>query len=138
MCIRDRALSQAPFEAVAGDIRAAGVPDALAPAFWAALHENVATRAAIAEWWRMLSEGRAGIAAPEDEGFVAQALAGLGEPPYAEATWGEWTSGLKAATGRKGKGLFLPLRRLVTGRDHGPDMGAVMPLLQVKPSLAQG
>jgi glutamyl-tRNA synthetase len=42
---------------------------------------------------------------------------------------------VKAATGRKGKALFLPLRRLVTGRDHGPDMAAVMPLLQAKPAL---
>ncbi len=131
-----RALAQAPLEAVAGDLRAAGVPDDLAPAFWAALHENVGTRAGIAEWWRTLSQGGAGVVADEDRDFVAEALALLPEPPYAEASWGEWTGAVKAATGRKGRGLFMPLRRLVTGRDHGPDMGAVMPLLRARPSLA--
>ena len=34
-------------------------------------------------------------------------------------------------TGRKGKGLFMPLRKAVTGQAHGPDMSDVMPLLQV-------
>jgi glutamyl-tRNA synthetase len=38
---------------------------------------------------------------------------------------------VKEATGRKGKGLFMPLRRAVTGQDRGPDMSDVMPLLQV-------
>ncbi|MEE4346507.1 MAG: hypothetical protein V2I53_06925, partial [Paracoccaceae bacterium] len=32
---------------------------------------------------------------------------------------------------RKGKGLFMPLRLALTGQAHGPDMGALMPLLQV-------
>ncbi|MFN6935363.1 MAG: glutamate--tRNA ligase, partial [Tsuneonella sp.] len=36
---------------------------------------------------------------------------------------------LKEATGRKGKGLFLPLRRALTGLDHGPDMHALLPLI---------
>jgi glutamyl-tRNA synthetase len=39
------------------------------------------------------------------------------------------TGDLKAATGRKGKALFLPLRQALTGRDHGPDMGALLPLI---------
>ncbi len=38
---------------------------------------------------------------------------------------------MKEATGRKGKGLFMPLRKALTGQAHGPDMSDVMPLLQV-------
>ncbi len=30
----------------------------------------------------------------------------------------------KEKTGAKGKALFLPLRRALTGQDHGPEMGA--------------
>jgi glutamyl-tRNA synthetase len=134
--LTQRVLAQKPVNAVAPALARAGIPESLHGAFWAVLHENVAKEGDIADWWRILSEGRAGTAAPEDAEFVAQALEALPETPYTEATWGEWTNGLKAATGRKGKGLFLPLRRLVTGRDAGPDMGALMPLLQTKPSLA--
>ena len=42
---------------------------------------------------------------------------------------------VKEATGRKGKGLFMPLRKAVTGRQRGPEMADVMPLLQVKPKV---
>ncbi len=59
----------------------------------------------------------------------------LPEPPYTGDSWKEWTSAVKEATGRKGKGLFMPLRKAVTGRERGPDMSDVLPLLQRKPTL---
>jgi glutamyl-tRNA synthetase len=36
---------------------------------------------------------------------------------------------VKAATGAKGKALFMPLRRALTGRDHGPELAALLPLI---------
>ena len=68
---------------------------------------------------------------------VAEALGLLGEPPYDEATWPDWTARVREATGRKGRALFLPLRHAVTGRERGPDMAALMPLLQVRPGARQ-
>jgi glutamyl-tRNA synthetase len=59
----------------------------------------------------------------------------LPEPPYGPETWGDWTGAVKEATGRKGKGLFMPLRKAVTGRERGPEMADVMRLLQKKPTL---
>jgi glutamyl-tRNA synthetase len=40
---------------------------------------------------------------------------------------------VKAATGRKGRALYQPLRLALTGRDHGPEMALLMPLLQRVP-----
>jgi len=37
---------------------------------------------------------------------------------------------LKAATGLKGKALFMPLRLALTGLDHGPELVRAIPLLQ--------
>ncbi len=48
---------------------------------------------------------------------------------------GTWTEAVKQATGRKGKALFMPLRKAVTGLERGPEMADVMPLLQGKPRL---
>jgi glutamyl-tRNA synthetase len=115
----------------------ADVPRDVQAQFWELLRENVGSARGVAEWWAALSEGEVGVADPEDEAFVAEALAALGEPPYDAGTWAAWTEAVKAATGRKGKGLFRPLRRLVTGRDGGPDMAALMPLLRVKPALVR-
>jgi glutamyl-tRNA synthetase len=43
--------------------------------------------------------------------------------------WHALMNALKTSTGRTGKALFMPLRRALTGRDHGPDMAALLPLI---------
>ncbi|MDQ2093669.1 glutamate--tRNA ligase [Rhodalgimonas zhirmunskyi] len=126
-----RLLHQMPFEAVEGDIRAAGVPDAQARDFWTAVHENVETRADIAKWWAFCQEGAEPVIAEEDADFIAEAMALFPEGPLDTASWGQFTSAVKDATGRKGRGLFMPLRKALTGMDHGPDMAALLPLMQV-------
>ncbi|MGW8207355.1 MAG: glutamate--tRNA ligase, partial [Hyphomicrobiaceae bacterium] len=47
------------------------------------------------------------------------------------------TGALKTATGRKGKALFLPLRKALTGIDHGPDMAALLPLIGKDEAVAR-
>jgi glutamyl-tRNA synthetase len=130
-----RALAEKPLSAVQGHLARAGVPAALAGAFWEAVRGNLVRIDDVAEWWRVLAEGGAAAVAPEDRDFAEAALALLPEPPYDAGTWAAWTAAVSAATGRKGRGLFLPLRRIVTGRDAGPDMAALMPLVQVRPRL---
>ena len=73
--------------------------------------------------------------AAEDADFVREALGLLPPPPFTDATWAEWTGAVKAATGRKGKALFMPLRHALTGRTDGPDMAALMPLLRKVPQV---
>ena len=120
-----------PFNTVQGRIAALGVPDHLAERFWSVASQNITTLEDLADWWTIFSQGADPQIDPEDAGFIAQAMPLLPPPPYTDATWGEWTAAVKDATGRKGKGLFMPLRKAVTGQAHGPDMAQVMPLLQV-------
>jgi glutamyl-tRNA synthetase len=130
-----RAIAAKPFEHVAGHIAAAGVPGHLAEHFWRVVHDNIGTLEELADWWTVFAEGAVALVDPEDAEFVEQALQLLPEPPYDVETWVTWTNLVKAATGRKGKALFMPLRHLVTGRQKGPEMADVMPLLQAKPKL---
>jgi len=131
-----RVLAHRTVDEVATDLTAAGVPEALHAAFWDVIKDNIGRLSDIAGWWIVFSQGTSGQVAPEDAEMVQTALALLPEPPYGPLTWADWTEAVKAATGRKGKGLFMPLRRLVTGRERGPEMATVMPLLQVKPGPA--
>ena len=57
----------------------------------------------------------------------------LGESPYGPETWGEWTEAVKSATGRKGRALFMPLRKALTGRARGPEMADFVALMQSRP-----
>lgn len=119
-----------PYEAVRDRIAAMGVPDEIAPRFWAVARQNITRLDDLTEWWTLMRDGAEPAIAPEDAEFVAQALALLPPRPWTDATWSEWTAAVKAATGRKGKGLFMPLRKALTGMDHGPEMAELMPLLQ--------
>ncbi|OUS22436.1 glutamate--tRNA ligase [Litorivita pollutaquae] len=124
-------LSQQPLEAVAGEIAALGVPDDLAPQFWEVTRANITTLGDLAGWWSLFRDGADPVIDDEDKEFVAQAMTLLPDGPYDGDSWGAWTKAVKEATGRKGRGLFMPLRKALTGQAHGPDMSAVLPLLQV-------
>ncbi|WP_423207976.1 glutamate--tRNA ligase [Paracoccus yeei] len=120
-----------PFDAVKDRIAALGVPADLAERFWRVASQNITRLDDLAGWWQIFSQGAEPQIDPEDADFIAQAMTLLPPPPYSDATWGEFTNAVKQATGRKGKALFMPLRKALTGQAHGPDMSDVMPLLQV-------
>lgn len=128
-------LQQQPLSELAGEIAALGVPDDLAERFWTVTRDNITTRADLAGWWAMCRDGATPVVADEDRDFVKQALTMLPAPPFADDTWATWTAAVKEATGRKGKGLFMPLRLALTGQKSGPDMGDLMPLLQKVPQV---
>ncbi|MGP1357771.1 glutamate--tRNA ligase [Roseicyclus sp.] len=130
-----RSLQETPFEEMADEIAALGVPDAIARDFWDVARANIGTRAELAEWWTLFRDGATPVVEAEDRDFVAEAFAMLAEPPYDAGTWAAWTNAVKDATGRKGKALFMPLRKAVTGRASGPEMADVMRLLRKKPTL---
>lgn len=120
-----------PLAAVADRIAALGVPDEQAERFWDVARENITVLDDLGAWWDLAQNGAEPLIDDGDEDFIAEAMAMLPDGPFTDATWGDWTSAVKEATGRKGKGLFMPLRKAVTGRERGPDMASLMPLLQV-------
>jgi glutamyl-tRNA synthetase len=95
--------------------------------FWLAVRTNLTRVADAAEWWRVVE----GPVTPviENPGFIAQAATALPPEPFDTATWKTWTEAVKAATGAKGRALFMPLRQALTGLDHGPEMTALLPLI---------
>ena len=120
-----------PLSAVQDRITALGVPADQAERFWDVARENITVLSDLSEWSDLAQNGADPIIEAGDEDFIAQAMKMLPDGLYTDTTWGEWTTAVKEATGRKGKGLFMPLRKAVTGRERGPDMASLMPLLQV-------
>ena len=120
---------------VADVLVSAGMPDDLAEPFWNVVRENVSNLGEVAAWWALFRDGATPLVEDDDRAFVRDAFALLPALPYGPETWSTWTATVKEATGRKGKGLFMPLRKAVTGRERGPEMADVMPLLQSRPTL---
>jgi glutamyl-tRNA synthetase len=113
---------QLPFAAVRDRL-----PAGMDEAGWHAVQPNLSHVHEAAEWWQLVTGPIAAREfADEDRAFLAQAAAAL---TWGDDPWGALTAALKEATGRKGKPLFLPLRQALTGMDHGPDMGELLPLI---------
>lgn len=126
MRLNARVVHGLPFAAVRDRLAAAGINPA-DPAFWEAVRPNLERVADAAAWWAVVT----GPVAPvvEEADFLTRAAGLLPEGAWDTVTWGAWTAAVGASTGRRGKALFLPLRKALTGRDHGPDMKLLLPLI---------
>jgi len=129
-----RKLHALDYSDVEDELRALGVPDDQAQAFWTVARANITTRKDIAGWWALCQNGAEPLVADEDADFIGEAMALLPEGPLGPDSWSAWTSAVKDATGRKGKGLFMPLRKAVTGQERGPEMADLLPLLKTIPA----
>ncbi|MGV6846847.1 MAG: glutamate--tRNA ligase [Marinibacterium sp.] len=125
-----RYLQTLPNEAVRDDVLALGVPAQMAERFWLMARDNITTLGDMAQWWELCRDGATPDVDEADRAFVAEAFGLLPDPPFSDTTWAVWTDAVKRETGRKGKGLFMPLRKALTGRARGPEMAALMPLMQ--------
>ena len=114
-----------PYEAVRTRL-----PGGMDEAGWLAIRPNLGTLADAAEGQAMIDGpiGKPALSA-EDMAFCTEAVQAAETLDWSDAPWAALTTALKQATGRKGKALFLPLRLALTGRDHGPEMAALLPLI---------
>jgi glutamyl-tRNA synthetase len=108
---------------------AARLPEGMGQADWEAIRPNLSRVSEAADWWEILHGPLEAKAAEEDRPLIEAAAAAAAELSWHDAPWKQLTATLKASTGRSGKMLFLPLRRALTGRDSGPEMAALLPLI---------
>jgi glutamyl-tRNA synthetase len=120
-----RTLHLLPFEAVAARLEALGVGGGAA--FWAAVRPNLGLFNEVSTWWDVVI-GDATFAT-DDPVLVHAAAAHLPPEPWDGDTWGRWTKAVAVATGKKGRALYHPLRLALTGREQGPELKLLLPLL---------
>ena len=65
-----------------------------------------------------------------DNHYILKEAANLiPKEPFNINTWDEWITLIKNKTGLKGKNLFMPLRIALTGREKGPELKYLLPLI---------
>jgi glutamyl-tRNA synthetase len=124
LALNRKVLHAMPFAQVADRL-----PRGATEAFWLAVRGNLDLLNEARGWWDVVAGT---IVPPLIEGerdYLRTALDLLPREPWDEAVWTVWTGALKAATGRKGRALFLPLRLALTGEDHGPELRDLLPLM---------
>jgi glutamyl-tRNA synthetase len=107
----------------------------LGPAFWEAVKANLTRMGDVSDLKLLVT----GPVEPlrEDPEFLVAAAGFLPEGVLTGESWGVWTKAVAAGTGRKGRGLFHPLRLALTGREHGPELAKLLPLIGRERVLAR-
>lgn len=121
--LNEKLLHQLPFAAVQDKL---GYAD---EAFWLSVRANVKNISEAKQWWDIL-HGQVEAELNHDEReFLRSAALHLPPEPWSEATYDQWIAAIKPTTTRKGKELFLPIRKALTGLEHGPELKKLLPLL---------
>ncbi|MFL5237723.1 MAG: glutamate--tRNA ligase [Rhizomicrobium sp.] len=131
--LNSKLLHSLPFAEVRERLGALGIP--ATEAFWEAVKANVIHLSDAKDLWTLV----AGPIAPqiEDAALVAKAADLLPPESWGESTWSAWTKAISDATGAKGRALFHPLRLALTGRESGPEMKKLLPLIGRARTLAR-
>jgi glutamyl-tRNA synthetase len=116
-------LHETPFVRVQDRLEALGIT--AGEPFWLAVRDNVEVVDDAAGWNTTLFAPMAGQIDDEDKAFCDTAAELLRD----DADWSALIQSLKDHTDRKGKRLFMPLRKALTGRPHGPEMGPLLVLI---------
>lgn len=106
-------------------------------AFWYAVQPNIERVRDLKDWWHVTHGPVEVVIAPEDRDFITQIAGLLPEGTITKDTWGQWLTTIKANTDRKGKMLFMPIRKALTGMEHGPELDALLPLIGRERVLAR-
>ncbi|NDW02798.1 glutamate--tRNA ligase [Jiella pacifica] len=120
-----------PYAAVEGRLAGMGVSERDGEGFWLSVRANC-DKVPDAKGWAEVVFGDVAVPPAADEAeaaFRAASLRLLPEGAVGPETFKAWTSAIKAETGAKGKALFMPLRRAITGLEHGPELGPLLPLI---------
>lgn len=91
--------------------------------FWNSVRANLSKVEEVNEWYAICE----GEVEPqiEDLEFTKKAIEFLPE----DLNFQNWMNAVKEATGRKGKELFMPIRKALTGIEHGPELKVILPLI---------
>ncbi len=119
-----RLLHQTPFEVLVPRL-----PRGATRGFWEVVRPNLERVADAAYWWQVCAGELSPMIAPEDAAFAAKAAELLPPEPFNATTWKSWTDRVAAATERKGRALFHPLRLALTAREQGPELRNLLPLI---------
>jgi glutamyl-tRNA synthetase len=126
--LNGRLLHSLPYPEVADELSELGIDNG--EALWNAVRGNITVLSEVKDWHHIVAGEIVPAIAEDDRDFLIRARKALPPEPWDGSTWSQWTLVLKnQETGRQGKALLRPIRQALTGRDQGPELAALLPLI---------
>ncbi len=112
-------LQMLPFDQIKPHLDSLGMEEAT-PEFWVLIQKNLDKFHDLKEWW-IICYGHKSFR-EENKNLLEIAEHFLPPEPWDEDTFKTWMNEVREETGLKGKDLFMPIRRALTGQEHGPEL----------------
>ena len=97
--------------------------------FWLSVRPNLQKLRDVKDWWDICHQTPNVENLNLDKEYLKQAAELLPQGEITKDSWHIWTKEITNITSRKGKELFLPLRLALTGRESGPEIAGILPLI---------
>jgi glutamyl-tRNA synthetase len=127
--LNEKILHTLPFDAVKDKLSFAD------ETFWLSVRANLKSLGEAKQWFEMIHGDVRSDLNEEEKTFTREAAKLLPAAPWDETTYDAWLTAVKPTTSRKGKELFLPIRKALTGMEHGPELKKLLPLIGREKSL---
>lgn len=114
-----KVLQSLSFDQAKPRLEALGIEGAT-PEFWALIQKNITKFYDVKEWWDICYGHKA--FSEESTNLLEVAEHFLPLEPWDDMTFVSWMKEVKEETGLKGKDLYMPIRRALTGKIHGPEL----------------
>jgi glutamyl-tRNA synthetase len=121
--LNEKLVHQLPFSAVSEQLSFAD------EGFWLSVRSNIKTVAEAKQWWDIINGNVSAELNADEKSFLQSTVAHLPPAPWNDTTYDAWLAAVKPTTERKGKELFMPIRKALTGLEHGPELKKILPLL---------
>jgi glutamyl-tRNA synthetase len=114
-----KVLQLLPFDQIRSHLNSIGIAD-ITPEFWGLIQNNITRFHDVKEWW-VICYGHKSFSV-ENKSLIEVAEHHLPSEPWDETTFKSWMHEVREETDLKGKDLFMPIRRALTGQIHGPEL----------------
>lgn len=104
---------------------------------WHAVRGNITKLDEAAQWKDVIEGSIDPVIDADDKDFCTAAAEHVAGVTADADGWSTLTTALKQATGRKGKSLFMPLRKALTGQPRGPEMPELFALIGKEKAAAR-
>jgi glutamyl-tRNA synthetase len=128
-----RLLHMLPYEAVAERLKTLGIEGG--EPFWHAVRGNLTVLKEAGNWWHVVKGPIDPVIA--DVTLCERSAELLPPEPWDVTTWEHWSADIKRETEVKGRALFQPLRLALTGKEHGPELKHLLPLIGRNRAIAR-
>ena len=134
--INHKLLQVLPFKEVQKSLKEIRIEEEIDENFWQSVKANLNFLSEIKDWIEICKKPLRYPNSKEDHEFLISTKAFLPEI-LDENAYQKWIDKIKENSDRRGKELFQPIRLALTGKEHGPELKNLLPLIDRSEILAR-